>query len=224
MAAMIHELQPGTLINNRLGVAADYGTPEQRIPNASSVEPFEVCMTLNKHWGYNRFDHDWKNPTVVVRNIADIVSKGGNYLLNVGPTAEGVIPLEAVAILQQVGAWTSLNAEAIYGAGGTPFGAELGGDDWRCTTQPGKLYFHLLKWPGEKFTVPGLANKVIKAYFLADPAHAPVAATADAHGTTFTLPAQPPAALAPVLCVEIEGSVKPASNKGKLDTTKDTAS
>jgi len=224
MAAMIHELQPGTLINNRLGVAADYGTPEQRIPNASSVEPFEVCMTLNKHWGYNRFDHDWKNPAVVVRNIADIVSKGGNYLLNVGPTAEGVIPPEAVAILQQVGAWTSLNAEAIYGAGGTPFGAELGGDDWRCTTQRGRLYFHLLKWPDGKFTVPGLANKVIKAYFLADPAHTPVAATADGHGTTFALPAQPPAALAPVLCVEIEGSVKPASAKGKLDTTKDTAS
>ena len=225
MAAMIHELQPATLINNRLGFAADYGTPEQRIPKGVSAEPFEVCMTLNGHWGYNRFDHKWKSPAVVVRNIADIVSKGGNYLLNVGPTAEGVIPPEAVDILRQVGAWTSLNAAAIYGAGGTPFGAELAAENWRCTTQPGRLYFHLLKWPGEKFTVPGLTNKVVKAYFLADPAHTPVTATADAHGTTFTLPAKPPAALVPVLCVEIEGTVKPAAPPdGKPDATKNTDS
>ncbi len=225
MAAMIHQLQPATLINNRLGVDADYGTPEQRIPHIASAEPFEVCMTLNGHWGYNRFDHQWKSPAVIVRNIADIVSKGGNYLLNVGPTAEGVIPPEAVDILRQIGAWTSANAEAIYGAGPTPFGAELTAENWRCTTRPGKLYFHLLQWPGEKFAVPGLTNKVIKAYFLADPAHAPVAAATDARGTTFTMPAQAPAALAPVLCVEIKGAVQSAAPAdGKPDPSKDTDS
>ena len=173
MAAMIHELQPATLINNRLGVAADYGTPEQRIPGGKTVEPFEVCMTLNAHWGYNRFDDKWKSPATVVRNIADIVSKGGNYLLNVGPTAEGEIPAEGIRILKEVGAWTTANAAAIYGAGPTPFGAETSAEEWRCTTQPGKLFFTLLKWPGDggTFSLPAFPNRIKRAYFLSDPRH-----------------------------------------------------
>src|SRR5581483_7816254 len=157
-----------------------------------TVEPFEVCMTLNGHWGYNRFDQKWKSPATVVHNIADIVSKGGNYLLNVGPTAAGEIPPESIHILQEVGQWTHTNADAIYGAGPTPFGDELGYEDatrhdktgkpvwverneWRCTTKPGKLYFTLLEWPGAKFALPKFPNRVTKAYLVADLAHAPLA-------------------------------------------------
>lgn len=237
LAAMIHRLQPGALINNRLGIKADYGTPEQRIPGGRTEEPFEVCMTLNRHWGYNRFDQDWKSPALVVRNIADIVSKGGNYLLNVGPTAEGEIPAESIRILTEVGAWTTANAEAIYGAGPTPFGEELGYEDaaqkdregkplwvdrndWRCTTQPGKLYFTLLKWPGGKFALPAFANKVTRACLLADPRRTPLAVT----GGSVVLPATAPAGLAPVLCLEIEGEVKAAGGKAALDPRKDTES
>jgi alpha-L-fucosidase len=216
LAAMIHQLQPGCLINNRLGVTADYGTPEQRIPNAAASEPFEVCMTLNRHWGYNQFDHDWKTPATLVRNIADIVSKGGNYLLNVGPTAEGEIPADSIRILKEVGAWTSLNADAIYGAGGTPFGNELLGEEWRCTTQPGKLFFTLLKWPGEKFALPKFSNAIKRAYLLPDPAHA-----LKVEPGAVALPAPAPAGLAPVLCVEIEGTVAPATKGAKVDTSKD---
>jgi alpha-L-fucosidase len=222
MAAMIHQLQPACLINNRLGFDADYGTPEQRIPGGKTVEPFEVCMTLNAHWGYNRFDDKWKSPATVVRNIADIVSKGGNYLLNVGPTAEGEIPGESVRILKEVGEWTHANAAAIYGAGPTPFGDELGyadttkkdkegrpawvsREEWRCTTQPGRLYFTLLKWPGAAFTLPKFTVKVAKAYFLADAQRTPLRITPGAAGTTVALPAAPTAKLAPVLCIEIEG-------------------
>jgi alpha-L-fucosidase len=237
LAKMIHEVQPATLINNRAGVEADYGTPEQRIPGGKVVEPFEVCMTLNRKWGYNRFDREWKPPTLVVRNIADIVSKGGNYLINVGPTADGELPKEDVAILREVGQWTHTNAEAIYGAGPTPFGDELGyedptakdnegrprwvdRDEWRCTTKPGKLYFTLLQWPGAKFTLPGFANKITKAYLLADPAKSPLTV----EGRSVILPAVAPAGLAPVLCVEIEGEVQPAATKAKLDAKKDTES
>jgi alpha-L-fucosidase len=218
MVKMIHELQPMTLINNRLGVLADYGTPEQRIPSAKDPAPFEVCMTLNGHWGYNRFDDKWKPASTVVRNIADIASKGGNYLLNVGPTAEGEIPPQAIAILKEVGAWTSLNAEAIYDTGPTPFGDELGyedrsqldkdgkpvwvsHDDWRCTTKPGKLFFTLLKWPGDAFMLPPSHNKIKRAYLLADPAHTPLQVSR----TAVILPPAPPDVLAPVLCVEIDG-------------------
>ena len=224
MVSMIHALQPAALINNRLGADADYGTPEQRIPGGKTAEPFEVCMTLNAHWGYNRFDDKWKSPATVVRIIADIVSKGGNYLLNVGPTAEGEIPVEGIRILKEVGAWTTANAPAIYGAGPTPFGAELGYEDatkkdkdgkptwierndWRCTTQRGKLFFTLLNWPGERFSLPKFPNKITRAYLLADSAHT---ALKVADGSV-ALPAVAPPALAPVLCVEIEGAVAVAN-------------
>jgi alpha-L-fucosidase len=242
MASLIHELQPACLINNRLGVSADYGTPEQRIPGGKTAEPFEVCMTLNRHWGYNRFDQDWKSPELVVRNIADIVSKGGNYLLNVGPTAEGLIPPEGIRILREVGQWTHTNAAAIYGAGPTPFGAELGYEDatkkdkkgeplwvdlneWRCTTQPGKLFFTLLKWPGAEFTVPKFPNKITRAYLLSDPMEHALKVSPNADGTTtITLPASPPSGIAPVLGIEIEGAVQHAAAGQKLDLKKDTAS
>jgi alpha-L-fucosidase len=228
LVAMIREVQPKALINNRAGVPADYGTPEQRIPGGKTVEPFEVCMTLNKHWGYNQFDNDWKEPEVVIRNIADIVSKGGNYLLNVGPTAEGEIPADSIRILKKVGEWTHTNAEAIYGAGPTPFGAELGHEDpskpdkegkptwvsrdeWRCTTQPGKLFFMLLRWPGEKFALPKFPNKILKAYLLSDPDRRPLPFESTDAATTVALPATAPDSFAPVLCVEIDGKVEHAA-------------
>jgi alpha-L-fucosidase len=241
MVQMIHRLQPAALINNRLGVGADYGTPEQAIPGGKAIEPFEVCMTFNQHWGYNQFDTDWKTPATVVRNIADIVSKGGNYLLNVGPTAEGEIPAESVRILQEVGTWTSTNGEAIYGAGPTPFGDDLGycdpekkdhagnplwvdRDEWRCTTQPGKLYFHLLKWPAGSFALPRFSNKITKAYLLADAQRTPLKVASGTTGTIVALPTEPPAKLTPVLCIEIEGIVQPAETKARPDTAKNPAS
>ncbi len=87
----IRSSDPEIIINNRIGnEMGDYGTPEQYIPSGSST--FEVCMTLNDTWGYKYYDHEWKSPQTVIRNLADIAHKGGNYLLNVGPTAEGIIP------------------------------------------------------------------------------------------------------------------------------------
>ncbi len=239
LAAMIRSIQPKALINNRAGVLADYGTPEQHIPGTIAAEPFEVCMTLNGKWGYSRFDERWKSPTAVVRNIADIVSKGGNYLLNVGPSPEGEIPAPSVQILTEVGKWTQANAEAIYGAGPTPFGDELGREDpsrkdkqghpefvpreeWRCTTKPGKLFFTLLQWPGQAFTLPSFPNKAIKAYWLADPGKTALKIEETAGTRRIVLPSNPPAGIAPVLCLEIEGEVKPAARKGRLDPDKNT--
>lgn len=242
LVKMIHDTQPNCLINNRAGVMADYGTPEQRIPGGKTVEPFEVCMTINRKWGHNRFDREWKPAPVIIRNIADIVSKGGNYLLNIDPTAEGVIPPEEVAILKQVGDWTHANAEAIYGAGPTPFGDELGYEDpsqhdkdgkplwvareqWRCSTKPGKLFFTLLEDPKGTFALPKFANQITKAYLLDDPAHTALDVTTGADGArTVALPARSSAGFAPVLCVEIEGQVSHAAPAAKLDSSKDTAS
>jgi len=163
---MIRQLQPMCLVNNRLGLPADYGTPEQHIPGQASEHLFEVCMTLNRHWGYNKYDTDWKSPKVLIRNLADIASKGGNYLLNVGPTAEGLIPQGSVESLRGVGRWMAKYGESIYGTTASPFGKLPWG---RCTVKPGKLYLHVFDWPaGGVLKLERLRNPVRRAYLLGD--------------------------------------------------------
>ena len=211
MVKMIHETQPDCLINNRLGVGSDYGTPEQYIPAGGAKEPFEVCMTLNGHWGYNKADQNWKSTSTLLHYLIDIVSKGGNYLLNVGPTAEGLIPGPSVNRLKEIGAWMKVNGEAIYGAGPTAFGYELGKPgkpdkrghativgalDWRCTTRPGKLYIHVFQWPTGAFELKGVKNKVTKAYLLADRGTL-LPVTQENERVAVQLPAQTPTPLLP---------------------------
>lgn len=168
LAALVHQLQPNCLINNRLGAGlpGDYETPEQSIPNKPE-RLFEVCMTLNPFtWGYKKNATNWKSPTVVIHQLVDIASKGGNYLLNVGPTAEGIIPPASVRILGEVGKWMEVNGESIYGTTASPLGKLSWG---RCAAKPGKLYLHVFDWPeDDKLELPCLRNKVEKAYLLAD--------------------------------------------------------
>ena len=125
---IVRTLQPKTLIDGRLGAAGDYVTHgRQRDPERGAQPRRGRCpATLNHTWGYRKDDHDWKSPGDVTFKLVDIVSKGGNYLLNVGPMADGVIPQPSQDILRAVGRWLKVNGEAIYGAGPTPFGDELG--------------------------------------------------------------------------------------------------
>lgn len=175
-------------------------------------------MTINGSWGFKKNDQNWKSSEVLIRNLVDIVSKNGNYLLNVGPTAEGEIPGPSIERLTAMGAWMKVNGEAIHGAAPTLFGEELGQlspksegkkqvmigvQNWRCTVKPGKVYIHCLKWPGTSFRLPAIAAPITKAYFLADPrAAVPFQQVADS--VTFTLPAKAPAPVIPVLCIETQ--------------------
>ena len=218
MVKMIHATQPDCLINNRLGAGSDYGTPEQYIPAGGAKEPFEVCMTINSHWGYNKADQNWKSTATLVRNLIDIVSKGGNYLLNVGPTSEGLMPDPSIERLKEIGAWLKTNGESIYGAGPTAFGYELGKPGkpdnrgrtknegalgWRCTTKPGKMYIHIFDWPEGKFELKEVKAKVTKAYLLAD-GDKPLTVTQEADRVTVQLPPEMPDKVATVLCLEHE--------------------
>jgi alpha-L-fucosidase len=174
----IRDARPDCIINDRISkehsggttgklVMGDYHTPEQYIPEEVS-QPFEVCMTLNDTWGYKYYDRNWKTAKEIIANLIDIASKGGNYLLNIGPDAEGVIPEQTTKVLKLVGVWMDKNGESIYGSAQSPFG-KLPFKGARCTAKPGKLFIHLMDWPeGNKLVVPGIRNKIESVYFLKD--------------------------------------------------------
>ena len=223
----VESLKPNVIMNNRLGggFKGDTETPEQKIPaKGFPGRDWETCMTMNHTWGFKRDDDNWKSTEVLIRNLCDIASKGGNYLLNVGPTSEGLIPQPSLDRLAEVGAWMKVNGEAIYGSSATVFGGELGvavkakdgygsdttvssANDWRCTTKPGKIYLIIFKWPADgKFVLPGLESKITKAYLLADRQQALKSGQTDA-GATIELPASAPDKIASVVCLEIADAV-----------------
>ena len=126
--------------------AGDFGTPEQEIPaNGMPGVDWETCMTMNDTWGFKSYDTNWKSAETLVRNLVDTASKGGNYLLNVGPTREGEIPAAAVERLAAVGKWMAVNGEAIYGTTASPFAEQL--SFGRVTQKKGRLYLTVFDWP-----------------------------------------------------------------------------
>ena len=145
MNKMVFELQPEILVNDRNGLAGDFGTPEQEIRAAESGRAWESCMTLNDSWGFNRGDDSWKTPKVIVANLANCARGGGNYLLNIGPKPDGSIPEESVAVLETVGKWLETNGKAIYGTDRGEFGWNSNANYTRRGTT---LYIHQQYWPG----------------------------------------------------------------------------
>jgi alpha-L-fucosidase len=201
-------LQPAIITNNRLGggVPGDYDVAERTIPAVPPSRPFESALTINGTWGYRSDDRNWKSAAVLVSSLIDVTSKGGNLLLNVGPTADGVIPPDAVDRLAQVGAWLVVNGEAIYGAGASPLAQPAWG---QVTVKKGRVYLHVVDRAAATILVP-MKNVPRRVYALAAPATTLHAETSAA-GLTVTLPAPPPDQLPAVLVVELaEEAVIPA--------------
>ena len=219
---IVRTLQPRTLIDGRLGVAGDYvSTGDNVIPGTAPADAWEVPATINHTWGFRKDDRDWKSPGDITFKLVDIVSKGGNYLLNVGPMSDGVIPSASQESLREVGRWLKVNGEAVYGAGPSPWGDEAGEpsargtkdlrgqplflprNEWRATTKPGRIYLTFFQEPRVPFALPPMKNVVKRVYRLAD--SAPVETTLDGGQTTLQIARPILDPMATVVVVEIEG-------------------
>jgi alpha-L-fucosidase len=187
---------PNLIINNRLGggVLGDTATPEQRIPTNTMGRAFEVCMTINRSWGYRADDLNWKTAQQLIRNLSDIAGKGGNYLLNVGPTAEGEIPAPEVERLLAMGRWLKTNGEAIYATQAGPFPKPPAWGRATQKTKPGggtTLYVHVWEWPADgKIILPGI-KQVAASGRLLDGGTA-VSSAVTPEGLVVTLPGSAP--------------------------------
>ncbi|GAA2094122.1 alpha-L-fucosidase [Microlunatus panaciterrae] len=170
LMAMVRELQPSIIVNDRLDLPGDLVTPEQYQPAGPMMvdgKPaiWEACQTLNGSWGYDRDNNDYKSVDLLVRMLVDGVSKDGNLLLNVGPTGRGNLDPRAIESLAGVGEWMRLNSRSIYGAGHSDHQAPV---DCRYTQVGNRLYLHLFAWPMRHVHLAGLAGKVAYAQFLHD--------------------------------------------------------
>jgi alpha-L-fucosidase len=200
---------PDLIINNRLGggVLGDVGTPEQHIATDPFGRQFEVCMTINNSWGYNANDLRWKTARQLIRNLSDIASKGGNYLLNVGPTSEGVIPQPEVERLQAMGRWLKTNGAAIYATSAGLYAQPL---TWGRVTQKARpnggttLYLHVWDWPADgKILLPGIKQAAHSGQLLAGGAAA--TSTVTSEGLVVTLPGAAPDPDVSVAALEFDG-------------------
>ena len=201
------KLQPGIIHNNRLGggFQGDTETPEQYVPATGFPgRDWETCMTMNDTWGYKSYDDNWKSSETIIRNLVDIASKGGNYLLNVGPTNEGLIPAPSIERLKQVGAWMRSNGEAIYATSPSPFKSLPWG---RCTRKElggeTTLYLHVFNWPADgKLVVPGLKSQVTGARMLRG---GKLKAVRSDDGVTLQLPSRAPDPISSTVVLNVRG-------------------
>ena len=164
MNQMVFQLQPDIIVNNRNKLQGDFSTPEQRIQAEEGGRAWESCMTMNGSWGYHRSDDDWKTPKTVIRNLITCARDGGNYLLNIGPKADGSIPEESIRILSSVGQWMDKNGKSIYGSDN----CQPRRSNYATFTRRGNtLFMHIHFWPGETAVIAGLMSKVKSASLLA---------------------------------------------------------
>lgn len=221
--------KPTLIINNRVGkgregmqglnkkdreYSGDFGTPEQEIP-ATGIPgvDWESCMTMNDTWGFHKYDTNWKSTKTLIRNLVDIASKGGNYLLNVGPLPNGEIPPASVERLAEIGRWMKLNGESIYGTTASPFaGLSWGRATVRSKPDGTTLYLHVFEWPADgRLPVPGMHGKPRGVRLLAGGKQ--VLSTVGQEGLILQLPDEVPDQVDSVIAIDLAGPIPSKGDK-----------
>ena len=222
MYGYVRSLQPQIIVNNRVGRSGgdfgldperdrvgDFGTPEQKIPAAGVPGlDWETCLTMNDHWGYNRADRNFKSVRELIRTLADVASKGGNLLLNVGPRADGEFPEESIARLQAIGRWMQVNGESIHGTKAGPQRVPAWGRCTQRTVENGvtRLYLHVFDWPASGLVrLDGILNEPVGAFALADPGKSPLAVSREEEAIVVKGPPAPPDADDSVIVLDVRG-------------------
>ena len=218
---MARQLQPHMLVNNRAGIAGDFDTPEQRIPATGVVDEagrpmlWEACMTMTTGhgsfaptawWGYDRDETEFKPAQELVHKLVDVVSKGGNFLLNVGPAPKGTIRPEEAKRLATVGRWMSRYGEAIYGTDPCPF--RLLPFFGRVTRKKEQLFVHVFDWPSDcQLMLPGLKTPIAEACLMDDPS-VKVGSRREGANLLLDLPPTMPDKLATVIRLKLAGPLE----------------
>lgn len=222
----VRRLQPDIIINNRVdkgrqgmagqtrdgGFMGDFGTPEQEIPATGlpGVD-WETCMTMNDTWGFKKNDTNWKSDETLLRMLVDCASKGGNFLLNVGPMPDGVIPEASVKRLETIGKWMAVNNDSIYGTSASPFRRLEWGRCTQKTDEKGqtKLYLHVFDRPADgELLIPGLKNDIQEVYLLVDQNRRGLPFNRLDEGIVVHIPQQMPDPLDTVIALHIKGRLE----------------
>ncbi len=207
----IRHLQPGCLINSRIGNGiGDYESlGDQEIPSRMHDGLWETVDTHNDTWGFVHADQNWKSARELIERLVVVVSRGGNYMLNIGPDGLGRVPALSARIIREAGRWLAAHGEAIYDTIPSPLGALPWGE---CTQRGNTLYLHVFQWPADgQLRLPGVQAGVLGATLLG--ANEPLTVHSDAGGLVLHLPAVPPSTLLPVIAVEVERSLPPTTER-----------
>jgi len=186
----------------------DTETPEQRIPATGYPRDWEACMTMNGSWGYHAGDDNWKSVETLIQDLVDIASKGGNFLLNIGPKADGTVPGQSVYRLALIGDWMRVYGESVYATTASP--SALTPDWGRSTKETGRLYAHVFTWPADgKLRVRRLQNPIRRIY-LVDTPDVSLNYAFENDEIVIDVPSQPPNPYNSVVALDLEGAPAPA--------------
>jgi alpha-L-fucosidase len=211
---LCRQVEPNVIVNNRVegwsqspitNPLGDFRTPEQQVPATGwpGVD-WESCITMNRNWGYNAHDHDFKSVADLIGLLVETSSKGGNLLLNFGPKADGTFPEESIDRLAGIGRWMKVNGEAIHGTTASLFPKA----PFRSTTKGDRMYLFVTDWPAGSLALPGLKTPVRKVTVLADPGRHPTVATDGMGGQRLTGLGAPPDPMCSVIALDFDA--KPA--------------
>jgi alpha-L-fucosidase len=208
---LVHSIQPDCLVSGRVGNGVgDYDSAgDNQISVGKVHRDWETPVTMNDTWGFKKDDMNWKPTSILIRQMVQVASRGGNYLLNIGPTSEGAIPQPSIDRLTEVGNWVRVNSEAVYGTGPSPFPYEL---PWGIiTTKPAKIYLHVFDWQQKELVLYGIESKVKKAYLLSGRKKLKFSqandTASDHHEITIGLPSSAPDKNDSVIVLETDGEI-----------------